>query len=383
MTENDFSGPREYQATEPFDPNDPPRFGQLIETAKDAFASELRRFFSLRSPDIRAKIREIPSVEKFSHMGTGSAEKSMETVVNLIQSYGDTPDRFPMIAITSASLREKRLGLGHNTSIMGQIPPSIVAANPGPFELSDGWTIQVRTTPLGTSQPAVDSTILFAPVIFSDISNASVEDVVAAWNMQALYTQAFVDPDGRLRVLTGGPCAQGTPNSLEVIGGTPECLEALGLVVGQQATYIDIGNPPKKRMWIAGDTVVNIDVVADDLNVRTELADLVFAFFSFYMERRFFQFLGRSYFDATINPEEWFQVILKGEFSWSGEYVTDRAGGEQKQKVYSVRGSVPVISIDFLNRDLKRGDATWLQAENVKYNENLPSGDYFGVNYLR
>jgi len=331
---------------------------------------------------MRAKAGELINIQKFAHMGVGSVEKSMESVMNLIQSYGDTPDRFPMVAITSASLREKRLGLGHNLSVMGQAPPSVKAANAGPFDLQDGWTIQVKTTPLGTAQPEAISTILFAPVIFSDIHNATTDDVAAAWNMQALYTRALVTSDGLLRVVAGGPCAQGVPNSLEVIGGTPACLEALGLVVGQKATYIDLSTPPQKRMWIAGETVINIDVVADDLNVRTELADLVYAFFTFYMERHYFQFLGRSYFEEGLSPEEWFQIIMKGEFSWAGEYVTDRAGGEQKQKIYSIRGSVPVISVDFINRPVDRGDATWLQSPDVKYNEALPSGDYFGVNYL-
>ncbi len=95
-----------YKGSEPFDPTDPPRFGQLVETAKYAIAAELTRFFSMESTNIREKLHDFPAIQKFAHMGGSSSQKSMETVVNQIMSFGDTPDKFPMIAITSAQVRE-------------------------------------------------------------------------------------------------------------------------------------------------------------------------------------------------------------------------------------------------------------------------------------
>lgn len=150
---NDFSGPRVYRATEPFDPEDTPKFGQLVETAKDAIASELRRFFSYQSEDIRAKIGEFPTIEKFAHSSSGSTlQQSLETVMNLIISFGDTPDKYPMIAITSASAKEKVLGIGGVQVNSGQRHSSLTAENQGPFELEAGWSLRVRTWPLGINE---------------------------------------------------------------------------------------------------------------------------------------------------------------------------------------------------------------------------------------
>ena len=133
MAIDDFSGPRVHRATEPFDPADPPKFGQLVETAKDAIASELKRFFDLRSTDIRAKLGQFPTIEKFAHSSSGSTvQQSLETVMNLIISFGDTPDKYPMIAITSASSKEKVLGIGDVQANSGQRDPYVTAENAGP-----------------------------------------------------------------------------------------------------------------------------------------------------------------------------------------------------------------------------------------------------------
>jgi len=383
---DDFSDSRAYRPADPFDAADPPKFGQLIETTKDAIASELRRFFSYKSSDMRAKIGEFLNIEKFAHYGAGSTERSMETVMNLIMSQADTPDRFPMIAITSASVKEKRLGIGGNFASAGQYSPSIMAANQGNFDLQPGWTLQLKTYPYANN-PAMRtvseiSTILFDTVIFGDIHDASVDDVAAAINMQALYYHAVTTPDGFLRIVAGGPAASGVPNSVEVIGGDSACLTALGLTVGQSDTSENMGNLPKQRFVVAADMTINIDVVSDSLNVRTELADLVFDYFAFYMERQFFQIIGRSYYMPDLEPAEFYQLILRGEFSWSGEYQTPRAGGDQREQIYSIRGSVPLISVDFVNRDVNRGLATWLHPENIVNNQDLPSGDYYNVHQV-
>jgi len=375
MTINDFTGSRSYRSAEPFDSDDPPRFGQLIETAKDAVASELRRFFDYRSDDIRAKIREIPTIEKFAHDSGGSLAASMSTVINLIMSRGDTPDRFPMVAITSASDREKRLGIGHNLAAIGQFIPTIVSSNSGPYALQDGWTLEYQTDPVGDGSAIQPTTILFSSVMLPIIGNSTTEQVANAVNVQALYSRASVSAYNFLQLSAGGPAAPGIPNSIEITGGTPECLNVLGFAVGQKSESSNyIQNPPKKRYWMAGDVVINLDVVTDDLNERTEVADLVRSFFTFYMERQYFQILGRSYQDHLLDPPEWYQLILKGEFSWAGEYHTPRQGGEQKEQVHSIRGSVPMIAADFINRDAQI-------VQSVTQNDLLPDGDYPGTNY--
>jgi len=382
MPIDDFSGPRAYRPTEPFDPSDPPRFGQLIETAKDAIASELRRFFDYQSDDIRAKIGEFPAVEKYSHIQAGGmpTRESMETVTDLIMSFGDTPERYPMIAITSASVREKQLSLGDVFASGGQRSPRVEADQAGPFNIQDGWTLRVRTWPRGLDDDYVDTTILLADILFPDISNATVDDVIKAINAQVLYSQASRSPDGFLRISAGGPAAQGTPNAIEIIGGDDACLLALGYKVGQIDVYVDPQNPPVRRYAIAGDMTVNVDIVSDSLNTRTALADLVYDFFTFYMARSYFQLIGRSYEDPDLDPPEWFQIILKRDFSWAGEYNVPRAGGDQIAHIHSIRGSVPLTVADFINREVAAG---FVETFNLQESNELPQGDYFGTNYLR
>jgi hypothetical protein len=385
VPQNDFSGPREYRGTVPLDPRNPPRFGQLIETVKDAFAAELNRFFKSNSDDIRAKLGEFPAIEKFA-IGAGSTSTSMETVMNLIMSYGNTLDKYPMIAITSANDKEFVLGLGSTIVCSGQQAPRLTAGNEGPFNLQDGWTLRIRTWPLGLTGDPVETTILFKDFLFPDIANATVQDVIQAWNAQALYTQARESGDGFLQIVSGGPCASGAKNGLEIIGGTPDCLLALGYSEGQIDLYTDhTSGPasPAQRYGVAGKMTINLDVVSDDLNTRTQLADLVRSFFTFYTDRQYFQFQGRSYLDDSIDPPEWYQIVLDRKFSWAGEYQRARQGGEQKSYLYSIRGSVPVFAADFIDRPVNRGNATFVQSSNLIHKEDFPTGDYFGVNYLK
>lgn len=385
MPQNDFSGPREYRGTVPRDPRNPPRFGQLIETVKDAFAAELYRFFEFKSDDIRAKLGEFPAIEKFG-VGAGSTSSSMETVMNLIMSFGNTMDKYPMIAITSANAKELVLGLGGTFVCDGQSATRLVSGNEGPFNLQDGWTLKIRTWPLGLTGDPVETTIEFKDFMFPDIANATVQDVIQAWNAQALYTQARESGRGFLQVVTGGPAAQGVRNGIEIIGGTPDCLLALGYSVGQIDLYTEHKSGPTspvQRYGVAGNMTINLDVISDDMNTRTQLADLVWDFFTFYADRQYYQFQGRSYLDDSVDPPEWYQIILDRKFSWSGEYNRARQGGEQKSYLYSIRGSIPIIAADFVDRPVNRGNATFVQSVNLIHKEELPTGDYFGVDFLK
>ena len=388
---NTFTGDRAYRSTEPFDANDPPRFGQLIETTKDAIASELSHFFSYASQDMRAKIKEVPTIEKFAHGGVGSTLKSMETVVDLIMSYGDTPDKFPMIAITSANVREKVLGIGTNQVNMGQAAARILTTRPAPYNIPPGSTLQVRTWPKGLSADPVDTTILFSEILFPDMTQITEADLVKAINAQVLYSTAILGGGGLVAITSGGPAATSDNNGVSVVGGSPEVLDQLGLAVCEGDTtqeHTSGVQSPYKRYAVAGDMTINLDVISDDLNTRTALADLVYDFFTFYLSDRMYQLQGRSYLDPSQDPPEWFQLVFERKFTWSGEYSTPRQGGEQEAHVYSVRGSVPLMAFDYINRYLNRGDATYMRTADcedesgVQGTEELPPGDYPGSNYL-
>lgn len=374
---------RRYITTAPFAANDPPRFGQLIESAKDAFVSELKNYFDYKTSDASYKISETPNIQKFELGASTPTERSFQETVNLIIAHADTLDKFPMIAVTSSTLRERKLGLGGFVDRV-QYPPSIISTEKGPFNLTDGWTLQIKTWPSGYQADETVSTIKFSSILFADISNVTNQELVDAINKsQALYYQMELTSDGYIRISTGGPCAVSTPNYIEVIGGDADCLLALGFTVGQSDTYLNTANPPKNRYGLAGDMTVNIDIVTDDINTRTELCDLVHNFFTFYMEKRRFQFLGRSYQDRSINPEEWWHIIFQSQFNWSGELATPRVGGgEQYDYIYANRGSIPIFITDFIDRKLVT-EPIFLLRDHVIPDEagELPSGDYGGINW--
>ena len=375
-----------YLPTQPYDVNDLPRFGQLVETAKDAFAWELQNFFSYKTTDASSKIIEIPTIQKFA-LGATSSENSLETVVDLIMSYGDTLDKYPMIAITGMNLREKKMSIGDNYTCNVQYPPSIVGANAGPFNLDYGtgeaWYLEIITYPLGDSESRTVSTIVFDKILFVDYTNVSTVELVEAINKsQALYYTCSVSTGNRLRISAGGPCAQGSPNYIEITDGSLALLNLLGFSVGDSDDYLSTANPSKNRYEVFGDMTINVDVVSDSLNTKTELADLVFSFFAFYMEKRRFQFLGRSYFDRDLDPTEWYHIILKNQFAWSGETTRPRQGGEQYEHIYAIRGSIPIFIEDFIDRDIVT-EPRFLLSENVQSTDLIPNGDYFGDDFTR
>ena len=376
---------RKYTPTQPYDSTDVPKFGQLIETTKDAFASELEAFFDYKATDATSKISELPNIEKFA-LGASTNEQNLEEVVDLIMSYADTPDRFPMIAITSASLRERKLSIGNNFVDHVQYPPSICGTVPGPYNLTAGWTMEITTWPSGYEDDETTSLITLASVIFEDITNVTTQELADAINhTQALYYQCSVTADDCLRIETGGPCAVTTPNYIEITDGDAACLTALGFTLGQSDTYLSTDNPPKNRYIIAGDMSINIDVVTDDINTRSELADLVYDFFAFYMEKRRFQFIGRSYQSRDIDPEEWFHIIFQNQFNWSGELQKLRpGGGEAKDYIYATRGSMPIFTSDFIDRKLVT-EPVFLLRDNVipDANDEIPTGDYSGDNWKK
>lgn len=371
---------RVMRTTEPFDSSDPPRFAQLTETAKDAFAKELTNYFDINATDIGGKVAEVPNIQKFA-LGATAGETSLEQVVDLIQSYGVTPDKYPMIAITSSNVREKPMGIGSAFVTSVQYPPSVVGTKTGPFKLTDGWTLELKTWPNGTEASETTSTFTVSTSTFADLTSVTAAEFAGRLNQtQALYTTFSVTADGYIRISCGGPCAVTTPNYIEITDGSSGLLTALGLTVGQSDTYLSTDNPPKNRYGIAGDMVINIDVIADEVNARTEVSDLVYAFFAFYVEKRRFQLFGRSYQDRSVDPPEWWHVILKKQFSWSGETNQPRTGGEQHSMLHAVRGSVPIYIYDYVDRDLVTAPV-FLLPENIVEDSILPNGDYFGVNW--
>jgi hypothetical protein len=385
MSFNENFSERKLIPTEPFDSNDPPRFGQLVETAKDSFAREFKNYFSYKTSDISSKLNEIPNIEKYHFDPSNNSMGDYGTTVDLILSFADTPDKFPMVAITSAQVQENKLSIGGNLATPVQYPPSVVGNVSGPYSLQDGWTIEFKTWPGGTVASETTSTITFHEFRYQDINNVTLTEIINdIRNTQALYYTLEETPDGFLRISTGGPAARSTPNYIEITGGDPDCLAAFGFSVGDSDTYLSQDNLPRNRYYIASDMTINIDVIGDSANTKQELSDLIFQFFAYYMEKRQFQFLGRSYFQRGLDPEEWFHIIFKNNFSWSSEVVKPRPGsGEGYDYIYAVRGSMPITIVDFIDKEIPYSTPQYLDDSSIEYGETVSTGDYFSTNYRK
>ena len=371
---------RRYVTTGNVDPNDKYKFGQLSETAKDVFIKELTDFFSYRSYDSRSKLADVKTIQKFGLGNIQPNERSLETIVSLIIGYGDVLDKFPMVAITSTNVREKRMSIGNNFVDHVQYPASILGTKLGPFNFTsagDAYTLVIRTWPSGSSDYPFDSTITFASCIFADITNVTIDQLITAVNdSQALYYSFGKNNAGYLRISAGGKLGKPWPNYIEVLSdSSPELLNILGLTVGQSDTYLNTSNPVRARYISAADMTINIDVVSDSITTRTEVADLVYTFFTFWMEKRRYQFIGRSYQDREVTPEEWWHVSLNRDFTWSTEVVTPRAGVEHYDNIYSIRGSVGIFIEDFLDRQIIT-EPRFIQSSDITPSTILPDGDY-------
>ena len=250
--------------TQPFDANDVPQFSELVETAKDAFLSELNQYFNYRTTDATQKISETPNIQKFA-LGAGTGERSLQTVVNTIISYADTPDKFPMISITSASVKEKKLGIGSNFVGAVQYPPSVVGTEAGPFNIDHGtedapWILTIETCPSGDLTETVESKITFPRSYFEDPTAVTAAEICRFVNKtQALYYTFDLTGDGFLRLEAGGRgSSRGLSKYIGIVEDTGNLLSQFGLTAGDSDNHLNSGNPPANRYRVAADMIIKI-----------------------------------------------------------------------------------------------------------------------------
>jgi hypothetical protein len=111
--------------------------------------------------------------------------------------------------------------------------------------------------------------------------------------------------------------------------------------------------------------------VAEDYNVRTELTDLIWNFFTYQMNDRGYTFLGRSTFDPNIKNET-YQIVLKPDPSMSGEQEVPRPGDE-KDKLYVNRINVSMTTMQYMDKAVvKPGTTTPLYITDINLDESIP-----------
>ena len=352
--------------TEPDDTIDPPRFGQPVETTKDAFTLELRKFFNRNKTS--SKLEELPTIRKFD-TSFNPNESSQETAVNLVQKYPNINEHLPVIAVLGATGRNFPISMGIGGSYVGHVipPPTITSATAEPYALVAGQTIIFKTT----SYDGIvnQSTTTLRASRFVDIANATAEEVIQEINFQSLYASADVTPaPAKIAMSYGGPSTNyGVKGDIEIIGGT--AIATLGFTIGQKATYRDC--IPYNRYVQSTSIDIAMEVIAEDPNTRTELNDLVWNFFTFQMNDRNYTFLGRSTFDLNISNET-YQVIIKPDPSMSGEQEVARPGDE-KDKLFVNRINMSVTTMQYMDKAvLVPGTNTPMYLSDVTVDGTIP-----------
>jgi len=350
--------------TVPDDLTDPPRFGQPIETTKDVLTIEFRKFFN-RANHTVSTLEELPTIRKFD-ISFNPTESSQETAVNLIQKYPNIKEHLPLIAILGATGRNYPMSMGLGGSFVGQVIDSatIVSNNSEPYSLINGQTIIYETTSFDGI--INQSTIILRASRFANIAQATAQEVIEEVNFQALYAAGSA-PTGKVELSYGGPGTSSIKGDIEIVGGT--ALTALGFTVGQKAQYKD--SIPYNRYIQSTSIDVAIEVVSEDANIRTELADLIWNFFTYQMNDRGYMFLGRSIFDPAIKNET-YQIILKPDPSMTGEQEVPRPGDEF-DKLYVNRINVSMTTMQFIDKAvLKLGTTTPMYLGTLEEDHNIP-----------
>src|SRR5579872_6838366 len=125
--------------TIPLDPNDPGRFSQITEIAKDAFQEELTTFFNYKGPYFQSRSMEIPTVQKYE-LGASPQDNAIETFGKIILQHPDVLEKLPLVAITTATGNNRQLGIGTQYVDATQLPARVKGSvtTGGPYALVDG-----------------------------------------------------------------------------------------------------------------------------------------------------------------------------------------------------------------------------------------------------
>jgi hypothetical protein len=380
---------RQNIATTPLDPLDPARFSQLTETVKDAFQREISNFVNYLASS--SKLVEIPTIEKYS-LGTESGNNPIETMTRVILRHPQILERLPLIAITTASGSNLKLGFNSQFVSATQMPARVKSLNSGPFAFVPGDKIAFRTKPDGKNLAV--TTVQFPATLIQNLGATTIDEVVAVTAVQALYVTAqitkYSTPTGVLKFLAWGPLAQKLyPNQIEVLPppySTQNAIDQLGLSVGVVDTSAN--RPPANRYQLAANLTVGIDIGCESENSRRELTDLLLNFFSIEMDKRNFCFYGRTVFDDEFDQDssgraENYQIELKDQHALTGEAEIPRGpgSGEGVDLVYINRLTVPCTIIDYLDRYVttapRRLDEATINQSRVD-SDGLPQGDHTG-----
>lgn len=108
---------------------------------------------------------------------------------------------------------------------------------------------------------------------------------------------------------------------------------------------------PTIREVVGGDMNIVLEIATTDANTRSELTDIVFSFFSVYLESKNFSILGNTELEPSSGVPNLYQIIIKNQASLGGESDIPRPDGEPVSRIYMNRITVPIIFLDYVDRE--------------------------------
>ena len=335
-----------------------------LELIKDVIVFELRRYFTTEKQEQRL-LTEVPSIEKYRITDPGQNEDGYISSLNVIRQLPDVAQKLPILAVTVATGKSLSLGIGGQYVGVVQEPPQFLTS-PGPWVFAENSQL-LFTTKLG------QSIITFTDAYVDDFNRVRPDEVANAINSQSSRIVAEIQPDSSLLIylktselgflrclpvplfdyrgveppaqdatglLTADPFMY---SGIPLGGANADAASALGLV-GKMDDNSNPLRPPKHRYHTAKDLTLNIDIGADDDNQRTELTDLLCYFFDMRLQERDFTLLG------DVKKGQNWQIVTKKQTTLGGESEIPRAEGDGYAKIYINRISIPLISVDYIDR---------------------------------
>jgi len=154
--------------------------------------------------------------------------------------------------------------------------------------------------------------------------------------------------------------------------GAAESFEDAAWFIGARDDWLNPARPVANRRHSSWKMTVQVGVLTESANTRTELSDLLLDRFSFRLEEKFFELLGRGVFDEAYPDEVW-QISIHQEVQHGGEQDVPRPGGDQKDKIYIASATIPVTLFWYLDRTvstiLKRADIQPSDPEAIAAND--------------
>jgi len=260
-------------------------FGRLSDFVRSTALVKVREYFE--SPYVRSIVAETPNIEKYEISDQPEDERFVSSV-HIQRYFANLFEKLPLIAITTVGASRFQMNIGKPLVNDGYVG-SLVGSVSEPFDLDDGDYIDLE---IG----GITYSVLFSADMFTDI------DVVSIQELHDLFLQLlpFVSVyDGGAGVLTLSDIYN---RPIVVVEGT--AVSKLGLTAGQ-------GTASKRSqgLGISERMSLNIDVVTQDRNQRTELADVLSTLFGFYL---YDKNIGQWVFPRN-------SIIFRGELNRQGE----------------------------------------------------------------